>query len=102
MRDEDLAPFAVADGLLARMNSERPGKLTESERYYLLDLARENLARATGETLEIAGQAIFQAAEEGDFEVRCSDEFATVGMYGRLLVVLTRVELAGRVHPERN
>ena len=56
MRGEDLAPFAVADGLLERIAAERPGKLTEAERRHLLDLARENLARGTGETLEMAGR----------------------------------------------
>ena len=102
MRDDDLAPFAVADGLLARIAAERPGKLTEAEHRHLLDLARENLARGTGETLEMAGQAMHQAATENEFTLRCSDQFATVVIYGRLLVVLARVELAGRVHPEHN
>lgn len=102
MTGEGLTPFAVADGLLARMSAERPGKLTDVEHQYLIDLARETLARATGETAENAGRAMHQAAAEGQFELRCSDTFATVIIYGRLLVVLARVELAGRVHPEHN
>lgn len=102
MREDDLAPFAVADGLLARIAAERPGKLTEVEHRYLLDLARENLARGTGETLEMAGKAMFKAADEGEFTLQCGEQFATVTMYGRLLVVLARVELAGCCHPERN
>jgi hypothetical protein len=102
VRADDLAPFAVADGLLARMSAERPGKLTDAEHQYLLDRARETLARATGETLEDAGRAIHQAAAEGQFEWRCSDQFAVVTIYGRLLLVLARVELAGIVHPEHN
>jgi hypothetical protein len=102
VREEDLAPFAVADGLLARIASERPGKLTETEHQHLVDVARENLARGTGETLEMAGKAIFKAAAEGQFTLRCGQQFAAVTMYGCLLVVYTRVELAGRCHPERN
>jgi hypothetical protein len=102
VRDEDLAPFAVADGLLARIAAERPGKLTDVEHRHLLDLARENLARGSGETLEMAGNAMFKAADEGEFTLQCGEQFATVTIYGRLLVVYTRVELAGRCHPERN
>jgi hypothetical protein len=102
MRDEDLEQFAVADGLLARMTAERPGKLTETEHRHLLDKARENLARGTGETLEMAGKAMFKAADEGEFTLQCSDQFAVVTMYGRVLVVYARVELAGVCHPEHN
>jgi hypothetical protein len=102
VRSDDLVPFAVADGLLARIAAERPGKLTEAEHRHLLDLARENLARGTGETLEMAGKAMFKAADEGEFTLQCGEQFATVTVYGRLLVVYTRVELAGRCHPERN
>jgi hypothetical protein len=102
VKDDDLAPFAVADGLLARISADRPGKLTEAEHRYLLDLARENLARGTGETLQNAGRAMHQAATEDEFTLQCSDQFAVVTIYGRLLVVLARVELAGRVHPECN
>jgi hypothetical protein len=102
MKDEDLEPFAIADGLLARMAAERPGKLTEVEHRHLLDKARETLARGTGETLEMAGKAMDQAATEGEFTVQASDQFATVVMYGRLLTVYARVELAGVCHPEHN
>ena len=102
MRDEDLAPFAVADGLHARMAAERAGKLTEVEHRYMLDRAREALAKATGETLENAGRLMSQACDEGEFELRCSDRFATVTIYGRLLFVATRSDLAGYCHPERN
>lgn len=102
MRDEDLAPFAVADGLLARIASERPGKLTELEHRHLLDVARENLARGTGETLEMAGKAMFKASDEGEFTLQCGEQFAVVTMYGRVLAVFARAELAGVCHPERN
>jgi hypothetical protein len=102
VRDEDLEQFAVADGLLARIAAERPGKLTDVEHQHLLDKARETLARATGETLEMAGKAMFKAADEGKFTLQCSDQFAVVTMYGRVLVVYARVELAGVCHPELN
>jgi hypothetical protein len=102
VRSDDLAPFAVADGLLARIAAERPGKLTEAEHRHLLDKARENLARGTGETLEMAGKAMFKAADEGEFTLQCGDQFAVVTMYGRVLTVYARVELAGVCHPELN
>jgi hypothetical protein len=102
VRSDDLTPFAVADGLLARIAAGRPGKLTETEHRHLLDVARENLARGTGETLEMAGTAMEQALDEGEFTPQCGDQFAVVTMYGRILVVYSRVELAGRCHPERN
>jgi hypothetical protein len=99
VRGEDLAPFAVADGLLARIAAERPGKLTDLEHRHLLDVARENLARGTGKTLEAAGRAMFKAAAEGEFTLQCGQQFATVTMHGRILVVYTRVELAGQMPP---
>jgi hypothetical protein len=102
MREDDLASFAIADGLLARISADRPGKLTEVEHQHLLDRARETLARATGETLENAGRAMFQACDEGEFTLQAGNEFAIVTIYGRLLVVMTRWELAGACHPERN
>jgi hypothetical protein len=92
VKQDDLAPFAVAEGLLARIAAERPGKLTEVEHRHLLDMARENLARETGETLEMAGKAIFRAADEGEFTLQCGDQFATVTVYG---------PHPGRVHPGR-
>jgi hypothetical protein len=102
VRDDDLAPFAVADGLLRRIAAERPGKLTDVERQHLLDVARENLARGTGETLEMAGKAMFKACDEGEFTMQCGEQFAVVTMYGRILLVYNRHELAGVCHPERN
>jgi hypothetical protein len=102
MREDDLAPFAVADGLLARIAAERPGKLTETEHQHLLAVARENLAREAQVTLAAAGKTIIEAADRGAFTLQCGEQFATVCIYGRILVVYTRVELAGRCHPERN
>ena len=53
-------------------------------------------------TLEMAGRAMEEALDEGEFTLQCGEQFATVTIYGRILVVYTRVELAGRCHPERN
>jgi hypothetical protein len=47
VKQDDLAPFAVADGLLAKMNANPTGA-TDSERQWMLDHARENLARVLG------------------------------------------------------
>jgi hypothetical protein len=102
LRDEDLAPFAVADGIRARIAAERAGKLTEVEHRYLLDRAREVLAKATGETLENAGRLMFQACDEGEFTLQAGNEFAIVTIYGRILWCMSRWELAGACHPERN
>jgi hypothetical protein len=102
VRDEDLAPFAIADGLLAKMATDPPGQLTDAERMYLLDRSRENLAKATGETLENAGRAMHQAADEGEFTLQAGNEFACVTIYGRLLYVVTRWELRGACHPGTN
>jgi hypothetical protein len=79
-----------------------PGSSPTPSTATLLDLARENLARGTGETLEMAGRAMEEALDEGEFTLQCGEQFATVTIYGRILVVYTRVELAGRCHPERN
>jgi AAA domain len=102
VKQDDLVPFAVADGLLARIAAERPGKLTETEHQHLLAVARENLAREAQVTLAAAGKTIIEAADRGAFTLQCGEQFAAVSIYGRLLVVYTRVELAGRCHPERN
>jgi hypothetical protein len=101
MRDEDLAPFAVADGLLPHV-PDRDGGLTDAERQYLCDRARENLATGTGETLENAGRALLDGANAGEVEVRAGREFATVIAWGRLLVVYARAELRGICHPSAN
>jgi hypothetical protein len=102
LREDDLAPFAVADGLLARIAAERPGKLTEVEHRHLLDVARENLARTLDMTLGAAGKAMAKAADEGEFTLQCGEQFAVVTMHGRILLVYSRANLAGVCHPERN
>jgi hypothetical protein len=46
MKDEDLEVFAVADGLLAKMADQPPaGQVTDTERQWMLDQARDNLAK---------------------------------------------------------
>ena len=50
----------------------------------------------------MAGKAMQEALDEGELTLQCGEQFAVVTMYGRVLVVYTRVELAGRCHPERN
>jgi hypothetical protein len=102
MNHDDLAPFAVADGLLAQIATEPAGQLTDTERLYLLEQARENLAKGTGETLENAGRAMHQAAAEDEFTLQAGNEFACVSVYGRLLVVMTRWKLRGACHPGTN
>jgi hypothetical protein len=102
MKDEDLAPFAVADGLIAKMTTEATWHLTNPEQDYLLERARENLAKATGETLDAAGDAMAEAFEEGHFAIQASHEFACVTMHRRVLFAISRRELAGLCHPERN
>jgi hypothetical protein len=102
VRHEDLAPFAVAEGLLAKIATDPPGQLTDAERTYLLERARENLAKATGETLENAGRAMHQAANEGEFTLQTGKEFTCVSIYGRLLVVMSRWDLRGVCHPATN
>jgi hypothetical protein len=50
----------------------------------------------------MAGKAMFKASDEGEFTLQCGEQFAVVTMYGRVLAVFARTELAGVCHPERN
>jgi hypothetical protein len=103
MRDEDLAPFAVAAGLLAKMADQPPaGQVTDSERQWMLDHARESLARVANITLDEAGQAMHGAALDGELTEQYSAHLAVVTYHGRILYVLGRVALRGVCHPERN
>jgi phage gp29-like protein len=101
MKQDDLAPFAVAEGLLGRIQ-QNPTGMTDQERQTLLDRAREVLARTLGKTLDEAGKLMFQAADEGEFTVQAGNEFACVMAWGRVLYVANRTELRGACHPERN
>jgi hypothetical protein len=67
LRDEnlDLAPFAVADGLLAKMTAASTWHLTEAEMDYLLGKARDAYALAKDCSREDAAAALAQAYEAG-------------------------------------
>ena len=102
MRGDDLAPFAVADGLLAKMAQQPRGRMTDTELNYLLDQAGRQLAHAGDLTLDETAQLLSECTEANELTIQCSDKFAVVTAYGRLLVVFARVELRGRCHPESN
>jgi hypothetical protein len=101
VRSDDLAPFAVADGLLAKMNANPTGA-TDSERQWMLDHARESLARVAGMSLDAAGRELHSAAVAGHLAEQYSETFAVVSFQGRILYCMARVALRGAVHPERN
>jgi hypothetical protein len=101
MRDEDLAPFAVADGLLAKMAAS-PGRATDAERQWMLDHACEVLARVASISLEAAGRELHSAALAGNLTEQYSDTFAVVSLQGRILYCMARHALRGCAHPERN
>lgn len=84
MREDDLAPFAVADGLLAKMAGQA-GLATDDERQWMLDHARENLARVLGISTEAAGRELHSAAVAGNLTEQYSDTFAVVSLQGRIL-----------------
>jgi hypothetical protein len=102
VREEDLAPFAIADGLLAKMTVEATWHLTEPEMDLLLDRARDEWARASGGGLADVAAEMRQAFEAGLLAIQAGPEFAIVTMYGRLLIVMSRWDLRGICHPERN
>jgi hypothetical protein len=102
VRGDDLAPFAVADGLLAKMEQQEPGRATDAERGYMLDKARETLVRLLDVTPEQAGRILHNAALRGDLTEQYSAQFAVVTLEGRILYVLSRHALRGAVHPEQN
>jgi hypothetical protein len=102
MNDEDLAPFAVADGLLAKMAEQPAGMVTDSEREWMLDHARKTLARVLNISEDAAGRELHSAALQGHVTEQYSDTFAMVALQGRILYCKARVALRGAVHPERN
>jgi len=102
MTPDDLAPFAVADGLLAKMAEQPAGKVTSTERQWMLDHAREALARVSGISLDAAGRELHVAAVTGHLTEQYSDTFAVVSLQGRILYCMARVALRGACHPERN
>jgi hypothetical protein len=102
MRDEDLAPFAVADGLLAKMSQQPAGLMTDLEQDYLLDEACRNLAKVRNVDVGGAAELLATFNEENQLTIQCSAQFAVVSAYGRILAVFSRSELRGRVHPASN
>jgi hypothetical protein len=102
VRSDDLAPFAIADGLLAKMTAASTWHLTEPEIDYLLGKARDELARAKDCRRDEAAAALSQAYEAGHSAIQAGPEFAIVTLYGRVLAVMARWELRGICHPERN
>jgi hypothetical protein len=102
MKHEDLAPFAIADGLLAKMEQQQPGRVTDAERQYMLDKARENLIRVLDITPDQAGRIMHNAALRGDLTEQYSTQFAVITLEGRILYVLGRIALRGACHPEHN
>ena len=101
LRDEDLAPFAVADGLLARIAAEPTG-MTEAERDYLLVRGAKMLARVADLSGEEAYRLIHPFTPENQTTIQCGREFACISAFGRLLFVTNRRDLRGACHPERN
>jgi hypothetical protein len=102
VREDDLAPFAIADGLLAKMAQQPRGRMTDLERDYLLDQGRRSLAKIGDLTLDEATELMADFCEENQLTIQCSDQFAVVTAYGRILAVFARSELRGRVHPGSN
>jgi hypothetical protein len=102
MKEDDLAPFAVADGLLAKMTAAATWHLTEAEIDYLLGKACDELARAKDCSREDAATAMAQAYDAGHSAIQAGPEFAIVTMYGRVLIVMNRHQLRGICHPEQN
>ena len=102
MRDDDLTPFAIADGLLAKMEQQEPGRATDAERQWMLDKARRALVRVLDVTPEQAGRVLHSAALRGDLTEQYSAQFAVVTLEGRILYVMSRHALRGAVHPEHN
>jgi hypothetical protein len=101
VRDDDLARFAADDGLLARIQ-QRPSGMSDQEREFLLDRAREQLAKAGDLTLEEAGQLLRNFSLENRLTIQCGQQFACVSAYGRLLYVTARSALRGACHPDMN
>jgi hypothetical protein len=101
MKDEDLEPFAVADGLLVRIAAE-PDHMSDAERDYLLFQGARMLARVGGLDGEEAYRLIYPFTPENQTTIQCGREFACISSFGRLLFVINRRELRGLCHPERN
>jgi hypothetical protein len=102
MKPEDLVPFAVADGLLAKMAQQEPGRATDAERQWMLEQAQDTLCRVLDLTPKQANRVMRKAALRGDLTEQYSAQFAVVTLEGRILYVMSRHGLRGAVHPEHN
>jgi hypothetical protein len=101
VNDDDLAHFAVADGLLARMAAD-PGRMSEAEKDYLLLQGARILARAADLSGDEAYRLIYPFTAENRTTLQAGAGFAAVMAYGRLLYTVKRHQLRGICHPERN
>jgi hypothetical protein len=102
VKEDDLAPFAIADGLLAKMTAASTWHLTEAEMDYLLDDACEALALAKDCDRDDAATTMKRAYEAGHATIQAGPQFAIVTLYGRVLACIGRWSLRGICHPERN
>ena len=101
MREDDLAHFAVADGLLARTAAD-PDRMSEAEKNYLLLQGARTLARAADLNGEEAYRLIYPFTPENQTTLQAGAGFAAIFAYGRLLYTVRRHQLRGICHPERN
>jgi len=101
MKQDDLARFAVSDGLLARIGA-RPGRMSAAERDYLLDQAARRLATAADLEVEEARRLLEPFTPQNQTTIQCGEQFAAVSAWGRLLYVAARSELRGICHPDAN
>jgi hypothetical protein len=101
VRDEDLAHFAAADGLLARMTAD-PDQLSQAEKDYLLLQGARTLARAADLSGEEAYRLIHPFTRENRTTLQAGAGFAAVFAFDHLLYTIRRHQLRGICHPENN
>lgn len=101
MREEDLAPFAAADGLAARI-AAAPEHLSQAEKDWLLLQGARRLALAADLEGDEAYRLIYPFTPENQTTLQAGAGFAAVFAYGRLLYTIRRQDLRGICHPERN
>jgi hypothetical protein len=101
VQEDHLAPFAVGDGLLARM-AAAPDRLSEAEKDYLLLQGARMLARIGKLTGDEAYRLIHPFTPENRTTLQAGSGFAAVFAFGRLLYTVRRHDLRGVCHPERN
>jgi hypothetical protein len=101
VRDDDLAHFAVADGLVARMTAE-PSHLSEAEKSYLLFQAARRLALAGDLKGEEAYRLIYPMTPENRTTIQAGAGFAAVMAWERVLFTIRRDDLRGLCHPDWN